>query len=301
MGPRTDHQGNRGTLANELFVSVYSSLAPVAAFLAVTGRFGLGPGAVAAEVTVVADPAAPQKRFLLDEYYTRIVWQNATHAVVHTNGATASIDWSGSAHEVLRAELRIYPEGAPESLGVFLNLLTSLLLPSRSAVLIHASGVVVEGEGLVFLGESGAGKTTTARRAGREGALRIADDLAVVRIENGAEEPKITVEGCHFDRGGRLPGRTGRSWPLRAAYDIRKGATRTEVGPAGKPLAAWCAAIVSSTGPPGGLDSLLSLAFALSKTLPPHAFHVSASGSVLPALTSPRRHEQSLHASPLYR
>jgi hypothetical protein len=301
MAPRTDHQGSRGTLANELFVSVQSSLAPVAAFLAATRRFGLGPGVVAAEVTVVADPAAPQKRFLLDEYYTRIVWQDATHAEVHTNGATASIEWSGSAHEVLKAELRIYPEGAPESLGVFLNLLASLLLPSRSAVLIHASGVVVDGEGLVFLGESGAGKTTTARRAGREGALRIADDLAVVHIENGAPEPKITVESCHFDRGGRLPGRAGRSWPLRAAYDIRKGATRTVLATMGNPLAAWCAAIVSSTGPPGALDPLLSLAFALSKNLPPHAFHVSANGSVLSALTSPRRHEQSLYASPVYR
>jgi hypothetical protein len=301
MGPRTEHQGNRGTLANDLFVSVESPLAPVAAFLAATRRFGLGPGAVAAEVTVVADPAAPQKRFLLDEYYTRIVWQNATHAEVHTNGATASIDWSGSAHDVLKAELRIYPEGAPESLGVFLNLLASLLLPSRDAVLIHASGVVVDGEGLVFLGESGAGKTTTARRAGREGALRIADDLAVVHIENGAPEPRITVEACHFDRGGRLPGRAGRCWPLRAAYDIRKGATRTELGTTGNSLAAWCAAIVSSTGPPGGLDPLLSLAFTLSKALPPHAFHVSASGLVLPALTLAGRHEQSSHASPVYR
>jgi hypothetical protein len=211
MGPSTDHQGNRGTLANELFVSVHSSLAPVGAFLAATGRFGLASGAVAAEVTVIADPAAPQKRFLLDEYYTRIVWQDATHAEVHTNGATASIDWSGRALDVLKAELRIYPEGAPESLGVFLNLLTSLLLPSRSAVLIHASGVVVEGEGLVFLGESGAGKTTTARRAGREGALRIADDLAVVRIENGAKEPKITVEADAFPVA---PEGLGRCEPL---------------------------------------------------------------------------------------
>jgi hypothetical protein len=280
---------------------VRSSLAPVAEFLAATGWFGLEPGVVAAEVLVIADPAAPQKRFLLDEYYTRIVWHDATHARVETNGATASIDWSGSANDVLKAELRIYPEGAPESLGLFLHLLASLLLPSRNAVLIHASAVVVEGEGLVFLGESGAGKTTTARRAGREGALRIADDLAVVRIEGGEGEPRITVESCRFDRGGRLPGRAGRAWPLRAAYDIHKGADRTEIGTTGNPLAAWCAAIVSSTGPPGGLDPLLSLAFTLSRSRPPQAFHVSASGSILPALTSPKRHQQLLHASPVYR
>ena len=298
MGPRTDHQGFRGTLANDLFVSVRSSLAPVAEFLAATGWFEVGPGAVAADVLVIADPAAPRKRFLLDEYYTRIAWQDATHAEVETNGATASIEWTGSADDVLKAELRIFPEGAPESLGLFLRLLASLLLPSRNAVIIHASGVVVDGEGLVFLGESGAGKTTTARRAGREGALRIADDLAILRIES---EQRITVEGCCFDRGGRLPGRAGRAWPLRAAYDIRKGADRTEVGTTANPLAAWCAAIVSSTGPPGALVSILSLAFTLSRTLPPRAFHASATGPVLPALTSPRHHEQFLHASPAYR
>jgi serine kinase of HPr protein (carbohydrate metabolism regulator) len=63
---------------------------------------------------------------------------------------------------------------------MFLKLLMSLLLPSRRAVLIHASGVVIQGEGVIFLGDSGAGKTTTARRLGREGAMRIADDLTIL-------------------------------------------------------------------------------------------------------------------------
>jgi len=299
MALRTDNRCYRGTLANDLFVAVRSSLVPVAQFLAGTRRFEPGPGAVAAEVQVVADPAAPRKRFVPDEYYTRIVWDSATHAIVQTNGATGSIDWSGNAEDVLQAELRIFPEGAPESLGLFLRLLASLLLLSRQRVLIHASGVVLQGEGLVFLGESGAGKTTTARRAGREGALRIADDLAILRVES---EQRITVEACHFDRGGRLPGRAGRSWPMRYGYDVRKGATRTEdLGTVNNPLATWCAAIVSSTGPPGSLNSLLSLAFRLSQSLPPHALYVSPTGSVLPVLSPPTHQHQFLHASPNYR
>lgn len=301
MGLRTDDQGNRGTLANGLFVLVRSSLGSVAEFLTATRRFDLAPGGVAAEVRVTEDPSAPQRRYLLDEYYTRIVWQSATHAVVQTNGATGTIDWSGSAHDVLQAELRVFPEGAPESLGLFLRLLASLLLPSRQGVLIHASGVVVEGEALVFLGESGAGKTTTARRIGREGAMRIADDLAILRIGGGGEE-QVVVEPCRFDRGGRLPGREGRSWPLRAAYDVRKGAAQTEdVGPIRNPLNAWCAAIVSSTGPPGALQTMLSFAFSLSRILPPRAFHVSATGSILPALTPPQHPAPLLHASPIHR
>ena len=94
MGLSADDPSNRGSLTNDMFVAVRSSLAPVAKFLASTGRFELAPGAVAAEVYVAADPNAPSKRFGLDEYYTRIVWETATHAEVQTNGATGSIDWN---------------------------------------------------------------------------------------------------------------------------------------------------------------------------------------------------------------
>jgi len=294
MGAFAEDPANRGVLTEDLFVRVRSYLAPVGEFLAATGRFGLADGPVAAEVFVVADPAAPHKRFTVDEYDTRIVWLSATHAAVYTNGATGSVDWSGNASDVLRAELRIYPEGAPECLGLFLRLLASLLLPSRQGLLVHASAIVVQDEGLLFLGESGAGKTTTARRAGREGAIRIADDLAIVHVES---EDRITVEACRFDRGGRLPGRAGQRWPLRAAYDVRKGATKTrDGGPFGNPLSTWCGAIVSSTGPPGSLITLISLAASLSRALPPHALHVSPAGSVLPSLISPTPHDSPLHA-----
>ena len=269
----------RGALANDLFATVRSNLPPVAAFLAATPQFSLAPGPAAAEVEVLEDPAAPRKRFQLDEFYTRIEWLSGTAAHVQTNGATGSIDWSGSANDVLRAELRIFPEAAPESLGMFLRLVTSLLLPSRGAVLVHASGVVCQGEGVIFLGDSGAGKTTTARRVGREGALRFADDLTIVHVGPGQV---ARVEPCHFDRGGRLPNRGNRSWPLRAAYDVRKGASATrDTGKVKDPLATWCAAILSSTGPPGSLESLLGLASDLCRTVPPRALHVSASGSVL--------------------
>ncbi len=283
MGTGADSQGypKRGALANGLFVSVQSELSPVAALLEVMPSFDLGPGNVAARVRVVADPAAPRKRFLLPEYYTRIEWLSPTHAHVETNGATGSIDWSGSGNDLLQAELAIFPDGAPESLGMFLRLITSMLLPTRRAVLVHASGVAAAGHGYVFLGDSGAGKTTTARRIGRDGALRFADDLTVLHL--GREE--VHVEPCSFDRGGRLPGREHRSWPLRAAYSVRKAAAVTrDAGRVRDPLATWCGAILSSTGPPGSLVSLLELASDLSRLAPPHALDVSPSGPVLPVL-----------------
>jgi hypothetical protein len=298
MGKGADGQGYlmRGPVANDLFVAVRSTLPPVAAFLAAMPQFNCGPGPVAAEVVVSEDPDAPRKRFFLPEYYTRIEWLSGTQAHVQTNGATGSIDWSGGASDVLQAELRIFPEGAPESLGMFLRLVMSLLLPSRRAVLVHASGVVSQGEGVVFLGDSGAGKTTTARRVGREGALRFADDMAIVHVGHGQG---VRVEPCRFDRGGRLPGRENRSWPLREAYDVRKGAAVTlDAGKVKDPLATWCAAILSSTGPPGSLDPLLGLASDLCQMVPPRALDVSASGSVFSVLTRPSHSAQTLAAPP---
>jgi hypothetical protein len=283
MGKGADSLGYlmRGALANDLFVTVQSTLAPVAAFMAAVHQ-NCGPGQAAAEVVVVEDPSAPRKRFFLPDYYTRIEWLSPTHAHVQTNGATGSIEWSGSESDVLRAELRIFPEGAAESVGMFLRLLTSLLLPSRRAVLIHASGVVTHGEGVVFLGESGAGKTTTARRLGREGALRFADDLAILHL---GQAQGVRVEPCSFDQGGRLPGRENRSWPLRAAYDVRKGAAVTQdLGNVKDSLATWCAAILSTTGPPGTVGSLVGLAWELCRCVPLRVLDVSPTGGILSAL-----------------
>jgi len=286
----------RGGLANDLSVVVLSTLEPVAKLMAVLPPPSLGAnsGAIAAEILVTADSAAPSKRFLLHEYYTRIEWLSGTHAQVQTNGANGTIDWSGRASDVLQAELRIFPEGAPESLGMFLRLVASMLLPSRRAVLVHASGVVSEREGVVFLGDSGAGKTTTARRIGREGALRFADDVVVIRIP---EQGAVRVEPCAFDRGGRLPGRENRSWPLRAAYDVRKGASVTQdMGRVKDPLATWCGAILSSTGPPSSLETLLSLASDLCKVMPPRSLNVSASGPIHSAIAPPSHPERILLA-----
>lgn len=280
MGKGTDALGYpmRGMLANDLFVSVRSSLPPVAELLAAMPQFNAAPGPVAAELTVTEEPNAPRKRFFVHEYYTRIEWRTGTHAHVETNGATGHIDWSGGANDVLRGELRIFPPGAPESVGMFLRLVTSMLLPSRRALLVHAGGVVSQGRGVIFLGDSGAGKTTTARRLGREGAMRVADDLTILHV---GREQGVWVEPCRFDKGGRLPGREARGWPLAAAYDVRKGAPSTEDGGKVKdPLATWCGAILSSTGPPSLQDTLLGLAFELSRRCPPRSLQVSAAGPI---------------------
>ena len=112
--------------------------------------------------------------------------------------------------------------------------------------------------------------------------MRIADDLTILHV---GREQGVWVEPCGFDRGGRLPGRDARGWPLAAAYDVRKGALLTrDAGKVKDPLATWCGAILSSTGPPSRRELLLSLAFELGRVIPPSVLDVSASGAILPAL-----------------
>lgn len=54
-------------------------------------------------------------------------------------------------------------------------------------VLVHACGVAIDGRGVLFLGTSGAGKSTTARLfRERGGATILSDDRIVIREEEGA-------------------------------------------------------------------------------------------------------------------
>jgi hypothetical protein len=60
------------------------------------------------------------------------------------------------------------------------------LLARRGAVELHACGLIDRhGNGILFAGNSGAGKTTTARLWGNNAAEILSDDRIVVRPENG--------------------------------------------------------------------------------------------------------------------
>lgn len=52
----------------------------------------------------------------------------------------------------------------------------------RGRLVLHASGVVIDGEAVVFLGESGDGKSTLAAWARANGHQLLTDDVAVVRV-----------------------------------------------------------------------------------------------------------------------
>ena len=63
--------------------------------------------------------------------------------------------------------------------------LVARILGRRSGVILHASSVVVDGRSFLFLGHSGAGKSTMAEIASSCGAEVLSDDRTIVTIEHG--------------------------------------------------------------------------------------------------------------------
>jgi hypothetical protein len=86
------------------------------------------------------------------------------------------------------------------------------------ALEVHACAVVEGGQALLFCGQSGAGKSTTARlwRRYRPEAHTLSDDRVVLRAQGGA----LVAHGTpwHGDGGFASPGHA----PLRAVFFLRQ-------------------------------------------------------------------------------
>lgn len=65
------------------------------------------------------------------------------------------------------------------------NELLGLTLYQRDHLVLHASAVSVDGEAAVFIGERGAGKSTTAAAFGAAGHAVLEDDVVAIRFDNG--------------------------------------------------------------------------------------------------------------------
>lgn len=94
----------------------------------------------------------------------------------------------------LKAELYIRPEakamtdGRNFSLEGVMRILGHLIIISilhrYDGVLIHSSGVILNGEGVIFAGISGAGKTTISKLwRERDGVAILSDDRIIIRKE----------------------------------------------------------------------------------------------------------------------
>ena len=77
-----------------------------------------------------------------------------------------------------------YRCGEPELLENFFRVLFAFLLVDNEGVLLHAAGVEYENAGYVFVGQSGAGKSTIARLLKGRGKI-YSDDIVAVIKRNG--------------------------------------------------------------------------------------------------------------------
>ena len=91
-------------------------------------------------------------------------------------------------------------------------------LGRRGALLIHASMAIADGEALVFVGHSRAGKSTIARVAESAGARIPTDDRTILTFENG----QIMAWGSPWY--GSLLKRTPEGAPVRAVFLLEQAA-----------------------------------------------------------------------------
>jgi hypothetical protein len=153
-------------------------------------RFAVPPCTPDVEVTVThgADQAPPRGALLFD---SGAVWKLFAdpdgfridcHAEIFGDlpYKTATI-----ARDLRRVAINMRVEGLSPIEFPLDELLINALLAQRRGVELHACGVIDAGNGLLFIGNSGDGKTTTARLWQHEPVDIVSDDRVVIRAENG--------------------------------------------------------------------------------------------------------------------
>ena len=143
------------------------------------------------------------------------------------------------------------------------ELLINALLVDRRGVELHSCGIIDRGNGLLFIGNSGHGKTTTARLWMREDVEVVSDDRVIVRAENGGWRMYGTP--WHGEAEICSPA----SAPLRRIYVLDKSAHNcvTALGPA-EAAAHLFACAFPPFHDPDGLRSVLDTLGALATSVP---------------------------------
>ena len=166
-----------------------------------------------------------------------------------------------------RARGRLHlPAGAPFALHYPLDeLLFQHHLARHGGMEVHACGVAWKGRALLFCGQSGAGKTTTARlwRRHRPPADVLSDDRMIVRARGG----RLWAFGTPWHGSGRFA--SPRGLPLGGIYFLARG-RRSSVAPLPPPAAA--AELFARSFPPpweaAGITQMLGLCARVADDVP---------------------------------
>jgi hypothetical protein len=131
----------------------------------------------------------------------------------------AAVDRRHSRARIFSEKERLFRKGNLPSLTLFPTdqILLAPALAERQACILHAAGVILGGKGLLFVGHSEAGKSTTVNLF-RNRAEILCDDRIIVRPSQG----RFRIHGtwCHGD----VPDVSSASAPLAAVLFLRKSA-----------------------------------------------------------------------------
>jgi hypothetical protein len=211
--------------------------------------------------------------------FSTVEWSGSSGRV-QMQCAEAQLAWDGTASDVLRGDVALDPQYASAAFETTLKLLCTLLgVVHRSRVLVHASVVLINGRAVLLLGDSQAGKSTTAERLHDEGLVRIADDAVFVEV---GDDVCVFPYFGDWSFGAVEAPNTG--WPLLGALKVAKGASAAAVSSlAQPPLSSWLRALLVPGGPPAYTQSLVDLAARL-RTIPVKALAAPRAGALRPAL-----------------
>lgn len=141
-----------------------------------------------------------------------------------------------------------------------LRVMAAYRLFDRGGLLLHSAGVVSEGRAYLFVGRSGAGKTTFARRSLAEGREVLSDDLNAVVLERG--ELRVRQVPFAGELGMTLPAGPLRDTPLAGVFGLAhlaEAEAPAVVSPLGgaEALALLLCAASGINGDPGRQESLM--------------------------------------------
>jgi hypothetical protein len=80
------------------------------------------------------------------------------------------------------------PNNVPQSSAIFILMAVIELLRTRSVYAVHCSALARDGQGILFIGPGGAGKTTACISLTRAGYQCLSDDHPLLRVQDGKLE-----------------------------------------------------------------------------------------------------------------
>jgi hypothetical protein len=152
-------------------------------------------------------------------------------------------------------------------------------LADREGCFLHAAGAIMNGKGLVFAGQAGAGKSTTVKML-RSRSEILCDDRIVIRRDRRG----FRVYGT-WDHG-EVPLVSPSNAPLRAIFFLQQ-AKENRIVPLVDPqiiLSKLLARIVKPTAIENWWDKILPLVEAMIREVPCYDLQFDLSGQVVPLL-----------------